>query len=222
MEYRIAREGQTYGPYTEAEVRTYLSSGYLVETDLACTDGMTKWVPLSKLLPKQKKAKKSKSPPLDPAGLRLDLPAPPDIPWVMALVLECITLGSFFVMWDIYEGFWLRRVEPESRALLYFCVAALLFIVNSPSLYSFVVHDFSGMPRLVSTHATVIGVATFFMRILARFSMRRTLRTHFSREEPIGLTLSWFMTLVFGGLYFQYHFNRINELRRAAAQPAHL
>jgi hypothetical protein len=34
--------------------------------------------------------------------------------------------------------------------------------------------------------------------------------------EPVGLSLSGVMTFFFGGLYFQYHLNRINEMKRLA------
>jgi hypothetical protein len=54
------------------------------------------------------------------------------------------------------------------------------------------------------------------VRILARFSMRASLEEHFNRAEPVGLSLSGVMTFFFGGLYFQYHLNRINELKRMA------
>jgi hypothetical protein len=39
---------------------------------------------------------------------------------------------------------------------------------------------------------------------------------HFNGPEPIGLSLSGVMTFFFGMLYFQYHFTRINELKRLA------
>ena len=46
--------------------------------------------------------------------------------------------------------------------------------------------------------------------------MRRSMEEHFNGPEPIGLSLSGVMTFFFGIYYFQYHFTRINELKRAA------
>jgi hypothetical protein len=44
--------------------------------------------------------------------------------------------------------------------------------------------------------------------------MRSSLEEHFNRAEPVGLRLGAVMTFFFGGLYFQYHLNRINEMKR--------
>jgi hypothetical protein len=217
MNYRIARDGQTFGPYTEAELREYLASGKLLETDLARTEEMDKWLPLSGVLRMQKNGKRPMRGNLKPAGLRAGFASPPDIPWWLALILDIITGLTFFVAWDIVEAVWLRRIEKNSRALFYYSIAALLFIVNAPALYSDVLHSLFHMGLTPSTNATWLSIAAFAMRIVARFSMRRTLCDHYNQTEPIGLKLSWFMTLLFGGLYFQYHFNRINALRRSVA-----
>ena len=52
--------------------------------------------------------------------------------------------------------------------------------------------------------------------ILFRFAMKNSLEQHFNVADPIGLRLGPVMTFFFGGLYFQYHFNRINEIKLAA------
>jgi hypothetical protein len=52
--------------------------------------------------------------------------------------------------------------------------------------------------------------------ILYRFAMKNSLEQHFNGPEPIGLRLGPIMTFFFGGLYFQYHFNRINEIKQAS------
>src|SRR5918993_799175 len=49
MEFRIKREAEQYGPYSLAEVRTYLADGHVTPEDLASTDGVT-WRPLRHLL----------------------------------------------------------------------------------------------------------------------------------------------------------------------------
>jgi hypothetical protein len=47
MEIHISRDGQQYGPYAPAEVQRQLAAGTLFLTDLAWTDGMATWTPLS-------------------------------------------------------------------------------------------------------------------------------------------------------------------------------
>jgi hypothetical protein len=46
--------------------------------------------------------------------------------------------------------------------------------------------------------------------------MRRSMEEHYNGPEPIGLSLSGVMTFFFGVYYFQYHFTRINEMKRLA------
>ena len=49
---------------------------------------------------------------------------------------------------------------------------------------------------------------------------RAALEEHFNGPEPVGLQLNPVMTFFFGGLYFQYHLNRINALKQAARYGA--
>ena len=63
--------------------------------------------------------------------------------------------------------------------------------------------------------ASFLGLIGWLVRLVARFSMRASLEEHFNGPDPIGLRLSGVMTFFFGGLYFQYHLNRINEIKNA-------
>jgi hypothetical protein len=55
---------------------------------------------------------------------------------------------------------------------------------------------------------------------MGAFSMKASLEEHYNNAEPIGLTLSPVMTFFFNTIYFQYHFNRINEAKQAAQYGA--
>jgi len=211
MNYRIARGGEVFGPYSEDELRAYLASGNIVESDLARTDEMTVWLPVKKVLPKPKKTKQPRKKPLRAEGLRSDVPAPPDMPWVATMVLAIFTGSFFLIAWDLWAAWWLRRVDKGSRAIWYYGFAALLFLVDVPKIFHLELASW--------THATLLNIAGFTIWFLARYSMRASLRQHFNVAEPIGLRLSWWMTTLFGGIYFQYQFNKINALRRAAANP---
>jgi hypothetical protein len=62
----------------------------------------------------------------------------------------------------------------------------------------------------------LFALVYFVLFLVAVFSMRSSMEEHFNGPEPIGLKLSGVMTFFFNILYFQYHFTRINELKRAA------
>lgn len=221
MEYQVSRDDTMFGPYTEAELREYSITGNIVGTDLVRRAGTEKWTPLKKVLKKldeqqkQREARERKSKALRMEGLRADVPAPPDMPWWLAAILDVATGLTFFVAWDIVEGVWMYRVQRESKALWYYLVAGAMFAVNAPAIYSTVMHDVFGTAAITSSSAGWLSALSFIIRIFARLSMRKSLLQHYNETEPIGLKLSKFWTLLFGGLYFQYHFNRINEGKRA-------
>ncbi len=219
MEYRIQRQGQIYGPYTEAEVRQYLAAGNIVETDLARTPDMKKFRPLQKVLPKEKKPVKTN---LRVEGFRTDISSPPDIPWILALILEVSTSFTFFLAWDVVEAVWLYRVRPSAlRPLVYSAVAGALVGIEAPAIVSEVKHVALSRAFIGGTLATLLVVFATVLRILGRLSMRSELLAHYNETEAVGLELSKWKTLLLGGLYFQFHFNRINELKRVqATKPA--
>jgi predicted lipid-binding transport protein (Tim44 family) len=45
----IHRSGQQFGPYNQADVRAWLSSGQILPTDLACPAGSDSWVQVNSL-----------------------------------------------------------------------------------------------------------------------------------------------------------------------------
>ena len=50
MHYTISRNGQTYGPYTLEDLQRYVASGNVLPTDMAKSEDMVDWVPVSQLL----------------------------------------------------------------------------------------------------------------------------------------------------------------------------
>lgn len=211
MTYRVEREGQIFGPYSLMQLQRHLASGHVVETDLAQGEGMEEWLPVSELFPAP--------PPHHAAGVSTDatslVPDPPDLRLWIALLLGVMTLGAFFVAWDIREAAWLRRVERRNLALVLYVLAALLFVLDLPATIGSVMHAAFDGPPVDAPFALTFSVAALLVRLVARFVLRNDLCRHFNRGEGIGLRLNWMLTLLFGGLYFQFHFNRINARKRA-------
>src|ERR1700757_3161695 len=50
MKYYIQRQLSEYGPYTLADLQRYVAQGNILLTDLARSEGMTEWVPVSQVL----------------------------------------------------------------------------------------------------------------------------------------------------------------------------
>jgi hypothetical protein len=64
MEIVISKNGKREGPYSEAQVHSYVKQGHLTSSDLAWHKGIPKWVPLSQVMT---------LPPVDPS-------VPPPLP----------------------------------------------------------------------------------------------------------------------------------------------
>lgn len=209
MTYRIARNGQIYGPYSLIEVQRYLASGQILPTDLVQSDAMQEWLPIEQLFPP---IPTPATP--HPGGLPRLFPNPPDLPWWVALLIGIFTLGFFFQIWDIIESIWMRRVDRSSTALYLYLAEGVVYLIKLPLTFHNIAYNLGYGPPVEVGHSTILTLLGLIFFLLSRFVFRNELLRHFNGPEPIGLRLNWFLTLLFGGLYFQYHFNRINELKR--------
>jgi hypothetical protein len=210
MTYRIARNGQLYGPYSLREAERYLASGHILATDLAQPVGGEEWLPISTLFP----TTPIPAPRTLPGGMPRLFPDPPDLPWWVALILDVFTLGLFFVVWDIVLTAWMHRIERSSIAVYLYIAAAVIFVLNLPASWHSIQYSLFDAAPLEPAHPFLFIGGGFLIRLVARFVFRSELLHHFNGPEPIGLRLNAFFTLLFGGLYFQYHFNRINQVKR--------
>src|SRR5215831_7101679 len=130
MKYYIQRQLNEYGPYTLADLQRYVAQGSIQLTDLARSEGMTDWVPVSQVLGNIPIAV---NPPMPAQGsvygsgtvyggvshsaagtapavateMRVN---PPNFHWVGVLVLAIITRGFFSDIWLIVQANWLRKV----------------------------------------------------------------------------------------------------------------
>jgi hypothetical protein len=204
MNYFIKRGDQQYGPYTLAALQQYVAQGNISPQDLARSEAMTDWVPVSSIL-----GNVLVTAPVTFASsvnLPSDLPLPPNLHWAVVLALGIVTLGIFWVIWLFVQASWVRKIRPESRALYY-----LLGYIGA-----IVVGVLIGGPG-----GALIRIAGFGLSLAGVFSMRSDIEEHYSRLNPAGLHLSGVMTFFFNAIYFQYHFQEIRELsQRASASSA--
>lgn len=234
--YLISRNSQTYGPYTLEELGRYLASGHVLASDLAhlepgagapAPEPGPAWVPVSQLVPSAQSAPPGApayAPPLyvapgtaAPGALSPAVEAPPNLSWGLYIFLIFITCGLFAVIYELIQAAWIRRIYPASRVLFIYIAALLCYVINiAASLGRGIIVAQTHTPG--TSYGLVGGLFSLVYLVLvlvARFTMRSELEQHYNSVEPIGLSLSGVMTFFFGSIYFQYHFNRINELKRA-------
>lgn len=234
MHYQIARNGQMYGPYTMEDLQRYVVSGHVLLTDLAKSDDMPEWLPVSQLLGSQGSgpAPTSGYPPVQPPyqqqqpgapAFASPFPDPPNLHWALLLLIDLVTCSLFQIVWNIILASWFRRVSPTSKALwLYIASAALLLLQGMMGQtlglmagrhgYG-TVHAYGAHPGAYVMYS-MVALGCWVVRLIARFTFRGELEQHFNSVDPVGLQLSPVMTFFFGGIYFQSQMNRINDIKR--------
>ena len=201
MQYTVKRNGQEYGPYTLADLQRYVALGNILVSDLVKSEGMDDWVPVSQVIgniPIPTPAAAQWAP--SPADM---YPSPPGLNWVIVLVLEVITCGLFGIVWLIVQAIWVRKVEPESKAIIFLCIGFVMSFVSGMIRTNQDMKDFGLVANLAGIVITYVGI----------FSMKGSIEDHYNSAEPIGLRLSGVMTFFFSAVYFQYHFNEIAKVK---------
>jgi hypothetical protein len=205
LTYQISRDGQEFGPYSLADVQRYVGTGNILLTDLARAEGSTDWSPVSQVIGTiavpQQLAHLGYT-----AAVTSQYPDPPNLHWGLVILFAFLTCGFFVYAWDIVQALYVKKLQPTSQALMYYIAGLALLVIS--------IGFALGKPGLqIDRILNIVGVVIL---ITGRFNLRKSLEEHFTTVEPIGLTLSGVMTFFFGPFYFQYHFNRINEIKRAA------
>lgn len=228
MNFQVSRNGQMYGPYTLADLQRYVQTGNVLLTDMAKSEEMTEWLPVSQVLARSGAATDPAGSPAYAAvpgasappayagyGNAMGSADPPNLSWVLVLVLSIVTCGLFSFIWAFVQSAWMRRVQPSSNALFLYIAAFIAEIFNASFGIGTVMAMHAGMGfGHRSPWASLLGLLAFALLIAARFSMRASMEDFYNRVDPIGLRLGPVMTFFFGDLYFQYHFNKINDIKR--------
>ncbi|HTC75101.1 MAG TPA: DUF4339 domain-containing protein [Edaphobacter sp.] len=227
MTYQVSRNGQMYGPYTLEDLQRYVASGNILGTDMAKGEDMPDWLPVAQILgtagtpgytstpgaaiPTPAYAAPSTYP--QPSGIAY--PDPPNLNWGLELLLGFFTCRVFVFVWNLIIASWANRVQPTSKALMWYIAATVLFVLELGSSWTLVI----SLSHHIHPHHSVLGnliaIAAWVVRLIARFTLRDTLEQHFNGPEPLGLRLSAVMTFFFGGIYFQYKLNEINQMKQA-------
>jgi hypothetical protein len=219
MTYQVSRNGQMYGPYTLDDLQRYVASGNILPTDMAKSDEMSDWLPVAQILggadAPATPAPVYAAPYAYPQPTGAAYPDPPNLHWALELLLGFCTCGLFVVVWNLVIATWANRVQPASKALIFYIAATVLIVLNFGGSWGFIMsvaHHHAQAHRSILGH--LISIACWIVRLIARFVLRDTLEQHFNGPEPLGLRLNPVMTFFFGGIYFQYKLNEINEIKQ--------
>src|SRR5215469_8418802 len=232
MPYQISRGGQLYGPYTLEDLQRYITSGNVLPTDLAKSEEMAEWLPVSQILSTTSGAAAATTPaytapgyvppaaytpaPATYGAAASDYPDPPNLHWALVLLIGICTCGVFFVVWDLVQVLWMKRVDPQTKAMMYFIIYAAAWVLSLGGSFGRAIVAAQGQVPHTTPLSALLSIAAFILAVIYRFMMKASLEQHFNGPEPIGLRLGPVMTFFFGGIYFQYHLHRINEMKQVS------
>lgn len=136
---------------------------------------------------------------------------PPDLHWLLVLLLSYITCGIFGYVWMFIEAGFVKKIDPSSPARTFFVIYLAGSLVALPGLFLIDSSAGDALPALAMSLMILAATALFFLGV---FSMRRSLLYHYNTVENIGLRLNPVLTFFFNILYFQHHFSRIARWKR--------
>jgi hypothetical protein len=203
MNYFVKRGDQQYGPYSLADLQRYVQQGNVSSSDLARSEAMQDWMPVSQVLGNIA-VPAGAAFGATQAGPSATLNPPPNLHWGVLLAIGILTCQIFTVIWLFVQAAWVRKVRPNNRAVFYLIGYLVMFF-----LAGFI--EAEGEPTPVTIVLQLGGIVLYFVAV---FSMRRDLEDYYNTEENIGLSLSGVMTFFFAPYYFQYHFNRVNRWKQ--------
>jgi hypothetical protein len=244
MNYYIQRGINEYGPYTLADLQRYVAQGNIALTDLARSEGMTEWTPVSQILgnipvappPPVPVAPAGAVTPVmtspgtvysgDPAAagaapaMAVGGPVPPDLHWALVWLIAAVSCGIFQWVWLFIEAAFVKKIKPDSNFLAFLISGLVLTFVSGIAFYSIFIVAVAMNPNNQQPPwaAFLVGfagsVVGIVLYVMGIFKMRAAIRDYYNTVEPINLRLSGVMTFFFALLYFQYHFSRIANWKR--------
>jgi hypothetical protein len=237
LKYYIQRQLNEYGPYTLADLQRYVAQGSILLSDMTRSEGMTEWTPVSQVIgniPIPAPAQAAYAPGAAAYGggtvyagegnaygatgampAAIAGPVPPDFHWALVLLIGVFTCGLFWWAWWIVEGVFVRKVKPDSKALLF---VILSFVCNFTG--GFINGITQAMnPGETAHYGVPFVLISLVLFVIAEFQMKNDLEEYYNSEEPINLRLHGGMTFFFAVWYFQHHLSRIAQWKKTGVLP---
>jgi hypothetical protein len=215
MNYRIKRGNQDFGPYSLADLQRYVQDGHISPDDMAQSEGMTEWVPVSQVLgdipaPTIQSAPGFTGMELDAAAAQQIVPLPPNLHWGWLLLLNVITRSYFNMIWAFIQANWARKLSGKNTAL----VLVAMYPAGMISGGVLAVIGKSSDEAAMSGLGGVLIIVGVICLIVSVFKIKDAMEEYYNTVEDIGLSLSGAMTFFFSVIYIQYHINRIARWKK--------
>jgi hypothetical protein len=212
MKYFVKRGEEKFGPYSLADIQHYVQSGNISLGDLAQSEGMSEWGPVSQVIGNIPIPVTSYGaavgPAMEPA---LDLvPLPPNLHWAVLLILEIVTRQLFNLIWALVQANWARKLIKNNKPL----VLVAMYPAGIIAGIAAGVIGAGGNSDATAVAAGLCVIGGVIAYIIGIFSIRSAMEEYYNSIENIGLSLSGVMTFFFSAVYLQYHINRIARWKK--------
>jgi hypothetical protein len=204
MNYFIKRGEQRLGPYSLAELQQRVATLSILPTDLAQSEGMADWAPVSQIIgniPVPPPSSVGNVYGAAPAMAVETVPLPPNLHWGFVLLLGVVTRQLFNLIWAMILANWARKLDGDNNTLV------LVAMYPAGIIAGIFAQIYGGEAAvLVGAVLTLGGVIAYIIGI---FKIKSAMESYYTSTENIGLKLSGGMTFFFSTIYLQYHINKI-------------
>ncbi len=202
MEYFVKRGDQRFGPYSLSDLQHYVHSGDVTLEDVAQSEGMADWVPVSQVLgniPTMAIAGGGTGVAIVPETQLV--PLPPNLHWSVVLILGLLTRQLFNLVWALLQGNWARKLSGDNKPLVLVAMYPAGMV--------------AGLLTILLFHFAALGglfiIAGAIIYLVGMFSIKAAMEEYYNSTENIGLQMSSAMTFFFSTVYIQY---KVNALAR--------
>lgn len=212
MKYLVKRGEEEFGPYSLADIQQYVQSGNISLGDLAQSEGMSEWVPVSQVIGNipipvtsyGAAVGAAMEPALDLVSL------PPNLHWALLLILDIVTRQLLNLIWALVQANWARKLIKNNKPL----VLVAMYPAGIIAGIAAEVVGAGGNNDFVAVAAGLCIFGGLIAYLIGIFSIRSAMEEYYNSTENIGLSLSGVMTFFFSTVYLQYHINRIARWKK--------
>lgn len=208
MQYFVKRGEERFGPYSLSDLQRYVQSGNISLDDLAQSEGMQDWVPVSQALgniPAATVEAGGAATAVAPAPQLV--PLPPNWHWAIVLILVILTRQIFNFIWALIQANWARKLSGNNKPLVLVAMYPASIVAG---VLTMIVFKEGAAPAL----GGIFILAGAIMLLFGVFSIKSAMEEYYNSTEPIGLALSGVMTFFFSTIYIQYHINRLARWKK--------
>jgi hypothetical protein len=209
MEYFVRRGEQRFGPYSLSDLQKYVQSGNLVASDLAQSEGMTDWVPLTQVLGNIPAMAMAGGVAVATIAEPQLVELPPNLHWSIVLILGLITRQLFNLVWALVQANWARKLIGDNKPMVLVAMYPAGMVAGVLTILLF-----RGQGSAIAGLGFLFILAGAIVYLFGVFSLKAAMEEYYNSTENIGLQMSGAMTFFFSTVYLQYHINSIARWKK--------